>query len=251
MERVIGVLNYKGGTGKTTTAINLAAGLALRGARTLLVDLDPQGSIASLLGVKFKHTLTDLITGQALPSSCIYPSRDNLDVLPSNQRLLAAEGELWDIGNRAVARRVLGDKLRNADDNYEYIVVDFPPSATLLTESGLLYINDLIIPMTMSHMSILGTRQVIATLRAISRIPNHTVRLLYIVPTLFQSRLRKDRSILETMEKKFVNQVSDPIRSNVSLAEAPAEQKTIFEYAPRSNGAADYAKLVERVATSS
>lgn len=245
--RIIGVLNYKGGTGKTTTAINLGAGLALRGERVLCIDLDPQGDLAAHLGVKYTETLSNLLLGISVPSACIYQARENLDVLPSTRKLLNAERELWKLGSLNTARRVLADKLRLADDAYSYILVDFPPASTLISENGLLYINELLIPMVMSHLSLMGTRQVIGTLKAVSRIPDHSVTLLGILPVQYAKHLRKDRDILEIVERKFKNQVLRPIRNNVRLAEAPAEGKTIYEYASRSYGAADYANLVEQV----
>jgi chromosome partitioning protein len=247
INRVIGVLNYKGGTGKTTTVVNLAAGLAARGARVLCVDLDPQGSLAAHLGVKYSNSLTDLFLGVAEPSACIYSARENMDILPSDRTVLKAEKELWGINKLHTARRVLADKLRNVDDSYGFVIVDFPPSVTLLSQNGLLYISELIIPMMMSHLSVLGTQQVAGTLKAISRIPDHQVRLLCILPTLYNGRLRKDRSILKTMQRRFGNKVVEPIRNNVRLAEAPAYQKTIFEYDPRSNGAEDYTKFIRYV----
>ena len=99
----------------------------------------------------------------------------------------------------------------------------------------------------MSHLALVGTYQVIGTLKAISKIPDHQVRLGWIIPTLYNSRLRKDRAILASLDRQFPDQVARPIRSNVRLAEAPAHQKTIYEYAPRSYGAQDYAALVETI----
>mgnify|MGYP002641645316 CR=1 FL=1 len=247
INRVIGVLNYKGGTGKTTTVVNLAAGLAQRGARVLCIDLDPQGNLAAHLGVKYSATLSDLIRGEAEPSACIYNSRLNLDVIPSDRRLIKAERELWELGNLRVARRVLADKLRNADDDYAFIIVDFPPSVTLISENGLLYVNELIIPMTMSHFSVLGTQQVVGTLKAVSRIPNHSLQLTCILPTVYSGHIRKDREIMGKMQRMFGDKVAQPIRNNVKLAEAPEKQQTIFEYAPRSNGASDYTAFVRQV----
>jgi chromosome partitioning protein len=247
INRVIGVLNYKGGTGKTTTVVNLASGLALRGARVLCVDLDPQGSLAAHLGIKYNDSLTDMLLGDAEPSACIYPARKNFDILPSDRSLLKAEKELWGMDNLRIARRVLSDKLRNVDDSYGFVIVDFPPSVTLLSQNGLLYITELLIPMMMSHLSVLGTQQVAGTLKAISRIPDHQVKLLGILPTIYNGRLRKDRDILKTIQQRFGDKVVEPIRNNVKLAEAPAHQKTIFEYAPRSNGAEDYVKFIRYV----
>ncbi len=247
INRVIGVLNYKGGTGKTTTVVNLAAGLAERGARVLCVDLDPQGSLASHLGVKYTDSLTDMLLGDAEPSACIYPARKNMYILPSDRTVLKAEKELWGMDNLKIARRVLSDKLRNVDDSFSFVIVDFPPSVTLLSQNGLLYINELIIPMMMSHLSVLGTQQVAGTLKAISRIPDHQVKLLCILPTIYNGRLRKDRDILKTIQQRFGDKVVDPIRNNVKLAEAPAHEKSIFEFDRRSNGAEDYTKFIRFV----
>ncbi len=247
INRVIGILNYKGGTGKTTTVVNLAAGLALRGARVLCVDLDPQGSLAKHFGVQYDDSLTDLLLGDAEPATCIYSARENIDILPSDRSMLKAEKELWNMEDMRVSRRVLADKLRVADDPYSFVLVDFPPSVSLISQNGLLYISELIIPMIMSHLSVMGTRQVLGTLKAIGRIPDHQVRLLFVLPTLYTGRLRKDRQILEQMQHMFGDKLAEPIRNNVKLAEAPAHQQTIFEYAPRSNGADDYTQFIRRV----
>jgi chromosome partitioning protein len=249
MSRKIGILNFKGGTGKTTTAINLSAGLALRGNRVLCIELDPQGSLAVQLGQKPSQTLAELFQDKATLEECIYPARDNLDILPGNRKLLAVDGWLWQMENANAARYVLSDKLGDGvQEKYDFIIIDFPPSANKVSENGLMIINELLIPMPMSYLALVGTYQVVGTLKAISKIPDHQVRLAWIIPTLFDERLRKDRSILASMERQFTNQVAQPIRRNVRLAEAPAHQKTIFEYAPESYGAQDYAKLVELVA---
>jgi chromosome partitioning protein len=248
MSRNIGVLNYKGGTGKTTTAINLAAGLAMRGNHVLCIDLDPQGSLAAQLGIKPTQNLADLFLDDTDIQACIYPARDQLDVLPGSRKLLNVDGQLWKMENAGEARRILHWKLKEVRKQYDYIIVDFPPSANKVSENGLMVVNELLIPMPMSHLALVGTYQVIGTLKAISKIPNHQVRLAWIVPTLYNGRLRKDRAILASMQRQFPNEVAEPIRSNVRLAEAPAYQKTIYEYAPRSYGAQDYAALVELVA---
>jgi len=247
MSRNIGILNFKGGTGKTTTAINLSAGLALRGSRVLCIDLDPQGSLAAQLGQKPSLTLAELFQDEAVIKECIYPARDNLDVLPSSRKLLAVDGELWNKESASDARLVLNGKLDGIQENYDFMIVDFPPSANKVSENGLMIINELVIPMPMSHLALVGTYQVVGTLKAISQIPDHKIRLSWIVPTLFDGRLRKDRSILASMKRQFPNQIATPIRSNVRLAEAPSHHKTIFEYAPQSYGAQDYANLAELV----
>jgi len=248
MSRNLGILNYKGGTGKTTTAINLAAGLALRGNRVLCIDLDPQGSLAAQLGIKPSANLADLFLDEAEIRACIYPARDHLDVLPGSRKLLSVDGKLWRMENMGEARRVLSWKLEEVRKQYDYIIIDFPPSANKVSENGLMVVNELIIPMPMSYLALVGTYQVIGTLKAIGRIPNHQARLTWILPTLYNGRLRKDKAMLASMKRQFPDEVAEPIRSNVRLAEAPAFQKTIYEYSPRSYGAQDYAALVESVA---
>jgi chromosome partitioning protein len=250
MSRNIGILNYKGGTGKTTTAINLSAGLALRGSRVLCIDLDPQGTLAAQLGIKPSFTLADLFKDNATAQRCIYSARDNLDVISGSRKLLAVVGELWQMESASRARKVLGSKLDGVFDKYDFVIVDFPPSANKVSENGLMIIHELLIPMPMNHLALVGTYQVVGTLKAISKISDHQVRLTWIVPTMFNERLRKDRAILASMEQQFPGQVAPPIRGNVRLAEAPASQETIYEYAPRSHGAHDYAQLVELIVQS-
>lgn len=247
MSRVIGVLNFKGGTGKTTTVVNLAAGLALRGARVLCVDLDAQGSLATYFGVQYAHSLADLLLERAEPRACITWARDNLDLVASDHGLLRAEGELWRMGDTQWARRVLVRKMRGIDEDYDFTILDFSPSASLLSESGLLYARELIVPVATNYMALVGTRQVIQTLERVSRMPTHQVQFYLIVPTFYYARLCNDREVMEILRHHFADKVVDPIRKNVKLAEAPSHQMSIFEYAPHSRGALDYSRLAERV----
>jgi chromosome partitioning protein len=247
MCRRIGVLNYKGGTGKTTTVVNLAAGLAMQGARVLCVDLDAQGSLATCLGVHYSHSLAHVLLGQADPQSCIVQARDNLDLIASDGGLLQAEGELWRMDDHRSACQLLTNRMRSVDDAYDYIILDFSPSVSLLSESGLQYVRELIVPVAMSYLAMMGTRQVIETLRNVGRIPGHRVCLYLIVPTLYSRRLRQDREVLGVLQRHFADRVTEPVRKNVKLTEAPSHHKTIYEYSPRSAAAIDYERLVERV----
>ncbi|MCP4543351.1 MAG: ParA family protein [Chloroflexi bacterium] len=247
MCRRIGVLNYKGGTAKTTTVVNLGAGLANRGMRVLCVDLDPQGSLAMCLGVRYTHSLVHMLLGQADTRDCIIQARENLDIIPSDSSLLQAEGALWRMNDSWTARRVLSDKLRDLDSDYDYVIVDFSPSASILSESGLQYVRELIVPVSTSYLSMVGTRQVVETLKSIGRVPGHRVRLYLVLPTLYSPRLRQDREILGILHRHFADRVADPIRANVKLTEAPSHHKTIYEYSPRGGAASEYSRLVERV----
>lgn len=247
MSKHIGVLNYKGGTGKTTTVVNLAAGLALRGMRVLCIDLDPQGSLATCLGVRYSHSLAHLLLGQAESRACIVRARDNFDLIASDGSLLQAEGQLWRLNDNRMVRQMLVNRMSGLDDEYDYVIVDFSPSASLLSESGLGYVRDLIVPVSMGYMAMVGARQVIQALKDISRPPNHRARLYLIVPTLYSARVRQDREVLQILRRHFAQKVTDPIRKNVKLTEAPSHRMTIYEYSSRSGATADYKRLVERV----
>jgi len=247
MSRVIGILNYKGGTGKTTTVVNLAVGLVLRGARVLCIDLDAQGNLAMYMGVRYRYSLTHLLLGRAQPQTCIVHVRDNLSLIASDDSLLQATGELWRSGDNRRARRVLVSRMRGVEDNYDFVILDFSPSASLLSENGLLYAQELIVPVSTRYMALVGTRQVIQTLKKIGRLPDHRIRLSLILPTFFHPQWRNDREVMEILRRYFADKVAEPIRASVKLAEAPSHHKSIFEYAPDSYGAIDYGLLVERV----
>jgi chromosome partitioning protein len=246
MTRIIGILNYKGGTGKTTTVVNLAAGLALRGERVLCVDLDAQGSLATYMGVRYSHSLADLLAGQAELKDCIVPVRERFDLIASDRSLLQAEGQLWRLNNDQKARSLLAEKM-GALDGYSFVILDYSPSISLIGQGALLYANEIIVPAAMNYLAMIGTRQVIETLKTVGRTPEHNVHLSMIVPTFYAAHLRKDREIMESLNQHFAGYVSDPIRVNVSLAEACSRRASIYEYAPRSAGAVDYAHLVEKV----
>jgi chromosome partitioning protein len=247
MSRVIGILNYKGGTGKTTTVVNLAAGLALQGAHVLCVDLDAQGSLATHLGVDYTYSLSQLLLGQVRPKACIVQARENLDLVASDRSLLRAEGKLWRIGDEEVIRQTLRNKMRSLDSDYDYVVLDFSPSVSLLSESGLLYIQELIVPVSVSYMGLVGLRQVVETLQTFRQVAGSRVRLYLIVPTFYSANVKQDREVMTILKRHFTNKVTDPIRENVKIAESPSHQQSIYEYSPSSTGAVDYARLVERV----
>ncbi len=244
MTRVIGVLNYKGGTAKTTTVVNLAAGLALRGSRVLCVDLDAQGGLATSLDVHPPYTLTHLLLGEQRPWGCIVRARANLDLIASDSSLFEAEGELWRIGGQT--RRWLAERMSTVEE-YDYVILDYSPSASLIGEYGLLYNQEVLVPVAMNYMALMGTRQVLEKLRAIAQAYDHPLRLSLIIPTFYDGRQRMDREVLALLRRYFGDKVAAPIRANIKLAEASGRGMTIYEYAPQSPGADDYARLVERV----
>jgi len=246
MTRIVGVLNFKGGTGKTTTVVNLAAGLALRGQRVLGVDLDPQGSLTTSLGTKYSRSLYHLLTGRVTVEECIVNVRDNLDILPSDPRLAQAEGILWQMDDTRQRRTILAQKMQGVN-SYDYILMDCSPSINLLNENAVLYAREVFVPVSMEYLALLGTKQVVATLKTISRAQKHRTTLSLVIPTFYYRGHRKSREVLEILKRHFAGQLALPIRANVRLSEAASHHLTIYEYDPRSYGAADYAQLVERV----
>jgi chromosome partitioning protein len=247
MSRIISVLNYKGGTGKTTTVVNLSAGLAIRGAKVLCIDLDAQGNLAAHLGLKPSCGLPQLLMGDAPTSSCILPARKNLDLIASDSSLMQAEGALWQMGSEEQARRSLVERL-GSFNGYDFVILDHSPSASLLNESGLMLAQELIVPVSMDYLALLGVRQVIEVMKNLAASLDHNTKLTFVVPTFYDDRLRKDRDVMQILHRHFGSRVTAPIHANVSLSEAPAYHKSIYEYAPSSSGAVDYAHLVERVA---
>lgn len=248
MGRIIGILNYKGGTAKTTTVVNLGAGLALRGSRVLCIDMDPQGSLAASLGARYTYSTRHLLLGAARPQACIVNARERLDMIASDASLLEVEGFLWKLDSRPAAYETVANRLRGLEEEYDYVLIDYSPSANLLGESVLNYTREVIVPVAMNYLSLLGTRQVVQTLKTIGQIRGHQVKLMLIVPTFFDVRLRKDLEAMHTLMQHFSGQVASPIHMNSKIAESSGHQMSIYEYAPRSSGAMDYARLVERVA---
>lgn len=246
MTRIISILNYKGGTGKTTTTVNLGAGLALHDARVLCIDMDPQGSLGTWLGVRHPRGSADVMLGYADPEQCIVPARKNLDLILGSHALVQAEAQLWKFPDERVSRRVLYHTMKHIH-GYDYILLDCSHSISMLTHNALLYATELLIPVSTDYLAMVGIRQVIDTLKDIGRIPDHHLQLTLVVPTMYYERLRKDREVMQLLDYYFRGKVADPIRSNVKLAEAASRQQSIYEYAPDSYGALDYTRLVERV----
>jgi chromosome partitioning protein len=247
--RRIAILNQKGGTGKTTTAINLAAGLAERGEDVLLLDTDAQGNVGASLGVRGDKTLYHVIVDGVDPVDVAIPVRKHLDVVTSDASLAAAE--IWlarlDTDERA---RILMQRLNlnRVTRRYGYVLLDCGPSQNLLNQNALTYADEVIVPVTCDYLALVGVKQVIKTIRAVEKHLHHAVRISAILPTFYDSRVRLARESYQTMKEHFKEKCLEPVRQNTRLAEAPANRKTIFEYAPDSHGAVDYRRVVEWVA---
>ncbi|MCS6882219.1 MAG: ParA family protein [Oscillochloridaceae bacterium] len=239
MGRIIAVTNLKGGIGKTTTVVNLSAGLALKGARVLLVDVDAQGNLAMALGATPRRTLYDALVDGARAADCRTPVRRNLDLIAADATLLTAQPT---IARRPDWPRVLEQVLRPLRSEYDFIFVDCGGSLTVLNLNALHAASDVIVPTTVEPFAVRGLEMLVTQL---SRIKGSASSLRAIVPTLFDARTRQSVELLEQLRQRYGSLVSLPIRINVRLSESSARGKTIYEYDPRSRGAADYAQLVE------
>jgi chromosome partitioning protein len=244
--RRIAILNQKGGTGKTTTAVNLAAGVAERGHDVLLVDTDAQGNVGASLGIRGDKTCYHVIVDGADPLQVAVPVRKHLDVITSDATLAAAE--IWlarqdpEVRARILTQRL---NLMAVTRRYAYVVLDCGPSLNLLNQNALTYADEVVIPVTCDYLALVGVKQVLKTIKDIERHLNHSVRISAVLPTFFDGRTRLAREAYTTLRGHFRQKCLDPIRHNTRLAEAPANRKTIFEYAPESHGATDYKRVVD------
>jgi len=241
--RRIAVLNQKGGTGKTTTSVNLAAGFADAGYRTLLLDLDAQGNVAVSLGLSAKRSLYHVLCEDADPTNCIINVAPNLDALISTTALAQAEVKLVNMRER---EKVLRDRLQSITD-YDFAVLDCAPSLSVLNQNALVYADQILIPVSCDYLSLVGVKQILRTLRRVNELLLHPVSILVVVPTFYDMRTRISVDSVNTLRAYFKSRVLHPIRVNTRLKEAPSHKKTIFEYAPDSHGADDYRALVARI----
>ncbi len=240
----IAVFNHKGGTGKTTTSINLAAGLAETGRRVLLIDADGQGNVGASLGIAGQRTLYHVLVSGAKASDVAVPVRDGLDVLTSNETLAAAELFLAERPNRD---RIMRERLGDACREYDTVVIDCAPALSLMNQNAMVYADSVIVPVACDYLSLIGMKQVLRTIRHVRELLQHDVQLLGVLPTFFDVRNRISREAILTLRDHFEGRCYDPIRINTKLREAPSAKQTIFEYAPKSHGAEDYMRLVQRV----
>lgn len=240
--RRIAVINHKGGTGKTTTAVHLAAGLASAGYRVLLVDFDPQGNVGVWFGIYNERTIADVLLGRAEVKDVIVHVRPRLDCILSDDRLSRAQELLFGrIANDEVLRRKLSPV-----EGYDFVIVDCAPSMNLLTRNALLYAREVIIPISMEYLALVGVRQLVQNILNVRKNRHHTIEICAVVPTFYTKQNKKSVEIIRSLKGHFGEVLADPIRLNVKLSEAPSHGQTVFEYAPSSYGARDYRKLVER-----
>jgi chromosome partitioning protein len=242
--RKIAIVGFKGGIGKTTTCVNLGAALALRGHRVLLIDTDTQANLAICLGVNnYQKTIADVIIRKAKAQECIVPARKNLDLLPSSLALFKAQQRMV----LEMAREEIFNELFSGIEGYEYQIVDCAPSLSLLTINALVYVDEVFIPVSMEMLAMAGAEQFMGYLQNIARTLGRAAAIRLIIPTMVDERRRVSKQVVKLLQE-LGPRVAKPIRIDTQLSEAPGHGQTIFEYASRSRGAADYARLCETVA---
>lgn len=239
---IIAVANQKGGTGKTTTAVNLAHALALTGWNTLLVDLDPQGHAGVALGMGTGMEMASLLNGGVL-STCAQPARERLDLVRSNAMTARAEMLLQTqpLGRTTVLARALG-----ALNEYDFVILDCPPVLGLLTINALVAADRLLVPVKLEQLSVAGMVELHSTLEAVQR-EGHGVRLGWVVPTMQRANTLEHRRILAALKQRYGPLVTIGIPHTIRLSEAQGRQATIWEHARNSAGAAAYWLLMKRV----
>lgn len=249
MGRIIAIANQKGGVGKTTTAINLSACLAEKGKKVLSIDMDPQGNMTSGLGIdkdSVEKTVYDMIIGQASIEEVICKDAlENLDVIPTGIDLSAAEIELIGVDDKEF---IIRNEVHKVRDNYDFVIIDCPPSLNTLTINAMTTADSVIVPIQCEYYALEGLSQLLNTVRLVQKHFNPELEIEGVLLTMYDARTNLGNEVVEEVRKYFREKVYETIiPRNIRLSEAPSHGKPIIDYDPRSRGAEVYQALAKEV----
>lgn len=249
MGKIIAVANQKGGVGKTTTTVNLSAGLGMLGKKTLIIDVDPQGNATSGVGIDRRQaklsTYSIILDDTKAEQAVLHTEYDNLDIIPSSLDLAAAEIEIVDLEHREA-------RLKNAiapiRANYDYILIDCPPSLGLITTNALCLANTLLVPIQCEYYALEGLSQLMNTVRRVKRQYNEMLDLEGVLLTMYDGRLNLTQQVVEEVKKFFPRKVfSTIIPRSVRLSEAPSYGRPVQYYDKTNKGSISYTELAKEI----